>query len=176
MNTKQLAAFELYFSMDAIQRSFDKVSTAVGVSKRTVWEWSRKFDWSRLIEKRTRDLQSKMQAQTESRLMDMRTTAINFWTGQLNKLICVRKDGSIGYSVKPKDIADAERITKNLLILLGDSREREQFVDSIIEKVLRVLEDVVPDVELRAKILGRIAGIATREEGVPPRQRSDQMG
>ena len=115
-NEKQKAAFDLYYNMGD-KRTIEAVANHIGMTSRTVGEWSRRFNWRDRVNQREIE-DATAQGSTANSVIDAKAEYRQIIRALVAAFVKDYKDGKI----RIKNIQDFERIVKLDLMLLGDSQ------------------------------------------------------
>lgn len=115
-NEKQKQAFDLYYGMGD-KRTIEAVANTIGMSSRTVGEWSRKFQWKDRVNQREIE-DATAQGGKANAVIDTKAEYRQIIRALVASFVKDYKDGKI----KIKNIQDFERIVKLDLMLLGDAQ------------------------------------------------------
>ena len=115
-NEKQKAAFDLYYGMGD-KRTIEAVANAVGMSTRTIGEWSRRFGWKDRVNQREIE-DATAQGGKANAVIDTKAEYRQIIRALVAAFVKDYKDGKI----RIKNIQDFERIVKLDLMLLGDAQ------------------------------------------------------
>ena len=115
-NEKQKAAFDLYYSMGD-KRTIEAVANHIGMTSRTVGEWSRRFNWRDRVNQREIE-DATAQGGKANSVIDAKAEYRQIIRALVASFVKDYKDGKI----KIKNIQDFERIVKLDLMLLGDAQ------------------------------------------------------
>ncbi|BDG45432.1 hypothetical protein [Saccharococcus caldoxylosilyticus] len=129
MDTRQQKAFEKYLAMGP-SRSLPKLAEETGIPVPTLKYWSRKFRWSKLIEEREKPIVEQMAKDNDEALkMDLETTqrlrsALHILANQFIEQL---ESGAI----KPRNVADFERLVKVQSMMVQLSKIDEDYEDNV---------------------------------------------
>jgi hypothetical protein len=129
VDTRQQKAFEKYLAMGE-NRSLSKLAEETGISLRTLKRWSAKFGWSKLIEEREKPIVEQMAKDNDEALkMDLETTqrlrsALHILANQFIEQL---ESGKI----KPRNVADFERLVKVQSMMVQLSKIDEDYEDNV---------------------------------------------
>ena len=153
MTPLQAHAFELYFGMEKDVRSVAKVGQLLGRSERQIRKWSDKFRWGKLIIARQEEIGKRLRQKTDDDIVAKMQMLSQVWMGLAARLVVIGPDGKSILAIKPKDVADAERITKMLLLLSGQATERIEIAHAVIVRVMNAIDETVTDEFIRGLML-----------------------
>src|SRR5450756_686431 len=114
-NLEQKEAFERYYAMGE-KRDVREVAPFTSKSARTVYEWSRQFNWAERIQQRDIEIGKAMEKKTNSTVIDEKANYRKIIKASLMDFTMALRDGN----VKIRTIADFERLVKLDLLLMGE--------------------------------------------------------
>lgn len=126
---KQKEAFEYYVSLDK-KRSCSKVAEEFQVSQRTIFNWSKWFNWQERI--KLRDIQNgkKLEEKTDETLVEAKTKYLNIIQDTLQEYKQALKSGDI----KINSVQDLERLVRLEMSLRHEEATDEDKVINIVFK------------------------------------------
>jgi hypothetical protein len=125
-----LDAFETYFKLR--QSGKGKTEAAIGTgsehgrTKSTIFEWKKNFNWDDREAVRSADINREVQQNTNSVIIDNKTSYLIYAHKLLDKILIKDKDGNVtGINLDIKSISDFEKVTKLCLLLQGEDTDRD---------------------------------------------------
>lgn len=117
-NLQQKEAFEFYYAMGQ-DRNLEKVAEQFTKSPRTVYEWSRKFNWQERIAQRDIEVSKKMAEKTINAVADEKANYRKLIKLAIAQFANGLRDGDI----KIRSVSDLEKLIKLDLTLMGEFSE-----------------------------------------------------
>lgn len=130
----QKEAFEYYYAMGD-KRDINKVSTENGGeidrTVRTIYEWSRRFDWVERVKQRDIEIGKKLEKKTNTTIVNEKAKYRKIIQASIGRFVQDLQEGK----VKIRTISDFEKIVKLDLLLMGEA-DSIQKVESTTSLVL----------------------------------------
>ena len=167
-NPKQIHAFDLYFAQGLSMRSVGRVAGMIGIPRKSVERWATRFHWVERVRQRDLEYAEMIRKRTDDEMAQQQSALLNFWKALLMKCMKkVNRDGKdiLEVALEPKDVADAERISKMCLLLSGLPTERYEVVNVIVEKVYHVIDVCINDKALKLRVYEQLSGITAPGKG-----------
>lgn len=151
-NLEQKEAFEYYYSLGQ-GRSIPPVAKKFGKSNRTVYEWSRKFNWQERVEQRDIEIGRRLEEKTIDTVVNEKARYRKIIKLAIAEFVKNLQAGK----VKADNIMDLERLIKLDLTLMGEPSEINQNSHSVglteedrevINKYAEAITERVNDVDL----------------------------
>lgn len=120
-NLEQKEAFEYYYSLGQ-GRTIPQVAKKFGKSSRTVYEWSRKFNWQERIEQRDIEIGRRLEEKTIDTVVNEKARYRKIIKLAIAEFVKNLQAGK----VKADSIVDLERLIKLDLTLMGEPTEINQ--------------------------------------------------
>ena len=115
---KHTEAFELFYGMGS-ERSLQKLSSALHISRQALTNWSRQFNWQDRVQLRDANNAKRLEAKTDTKIVDDKAKMLSIVKYGLNVFSEKLKKGQIEIT----SIADLDKLVKNALLLQGESTE-----------------------------------------------------
>lgn len=117
-SAEQREAFEFYYSLGD-SRNLEKVGEYVGKSTRTMYEWSRRFNWGDRVVQYDIEVNKKLQAKTINTVVDEKANYRKIIKLAINDFVKNLRDGNL----KVTSVSDLEKLMKLDLTLMGEATE-----------------------------------------------------
>lgn len=121
-------AFEHYYSSGA-KRSYDATATEFGVTKGTIYNWAKSFDWHNRIEQRDIENARRLEKKTNDTVVNTKAKYRKIIKALIGKAVSKINNGTLD----PDSIQDIERLMKIDLLLIGEATERTESHEYIAE-------------------------------------------
>jgi len=121
-------AFELYYSLGA-ERSYEKVATEFGVSKGTIANWGKAFNWPDRIKLRDIEIAKGLKEKTVEAIITEKANYRKIIRAGIFKFAEQLKEDNI----RLESIADLERLIKLDLLLMGENPFTEESKEIVIK-------------------------------------------
>ena len=116
---QQKEAFEYYYGMGA-DRSYNAVSIKFNVSKGTIANWGKKFNWPERVEQRDIENARELEKKTNNTIVNEKANYRKIIKDAIATFVNNLKDNKIDVG----NIQDLERLIKLDLLLMGEATER----------------------------------------------------
>jgi len=154
-------AFEYYYSLGD-KRNSSSVAVQYKVSERSIFKWSKNFNWQERIEQRDIEISKGLEIKTNETIISIKAgfkaeikVQLNIFKTMLNKLIKKFKESEENEIIEIKKIDDLkivtdcyEKLVRLYLNLIGEGAEKE-------EDALRYADE---------KLFNKINSIITQEQ------------
>lgn len=116
----QKEAFELYYAMGEkrdINKLAGKGEGKVDRTVRTIYEWSRRFNWVERVRQRDMELGKKLEQKMNTTILDEKAKYRKIIQASIGSFVRDLQDGK----VRVKSISDFEKLVKLDLLLMGEA-------------------------------------------------------
>lgn len=147
-NIQQREAFELYYSLGD-SRTLEQVAEKIGKSTRTLYEWSRRFNWKERVEQYNIEVTKGLKDKTINAVVDEKANYRKIIKLAIMDFVARLQSGE----VKVKSIADLERLMKLDLTLMGEVSEiteattKVQLTDADRKAIYSVADTIKADLD-----------------------------
>lgn len=149
---EQREAFEYYYSLGT-SRNLEKVAEKYGRSVRTMYEWSRKFNWQERIQQYDIEVSKKLKEKTVNAVADEKANYRKIIKLAIADFVNRLRGGEI----KVTNIYEFRELVKLDLMLLGESTEiienKNSHTVSLTEEDRKLLEDLAKGFQAELKNL-----------------------
>lgn len=146
-NLHQKEAFELYYSLGE-SRTLDKVAELLGRNKRTLYEWSTRFNWQERVLQYDIEISKKLKEKTVNTIANEKANYRKIIKLAISDFVKRLSSGEI----KVATVAELEKLIKMDLVLMGEAdeikenrgiftEEDRQLLQVAIDKYKRDLEE-----------------------------------
>lgn len=136
---RQAKAFDIYYSMGS-GRSLEAVSKEIGVSKNSVFNWSKKFNWKERIAERDKANAQKMFEDTDESIVDSLVGYRKIIKVSIENYVKLLKGGSIKINTPAEFIKLAELDLKIAEVL--ESKDTANNTHAVSSETLETLKTI----------------------------------
>jgi transposase len=114
----QRAAFEYYYNLGK-DRSYERVAEHTGKTLRTLYEWSRRFNWKDRCNQYDIEISRRLSETTISAVVEEKSQYRKLIKAMVGQIVKDFKDDKF----RARNVSDLERLVKLDMLLLGESTE-----------------------------------------------------
>jgi len=150
-------AFEYYYALGD-KRNSSSVAVQYKVSERSIFKWSKNFNWQERIEQRDIEVSRGLETKTNETIISIKAgfkaeikAQLNIFKVMLNRLIKKFKEDKEGETIEIKKIEDLkvvtdsyEKLIKLYLTLIGEASEIEEIeLKDAKEKLISKINSII---------------------------------